>query len=189
MKPAAERELLIIAFLRDLRKKDIKVYAFVVAFLGIQLVLTLLTLKITPFYVYGMFSEIPPDPNTFHKKTIRINNKPLSDYHAPFREKLMLDVTSDYYLEIRHNNDIDILNTRLEKNYPWFTHNAIYPFLAKNIFNSDQNLEEYRDWFREKSAEILGEKPLSIQIVDTSFRLDPLTLQLSPTANELLATF
>jgi hypothetical protein len=189
MKSASEGDLLVVAFLRDLRKKDIKVYAFVLAFIGIQLVLTFAKLKVTPFYLYGMFSEPAASPNQFQLRNILINNKPLSSFRAPFREKLMLNVTCDYYVNIRQNKDVDILRSRIETKYPWFTASTLYFRFGKTIYNTKQNLEEYTSWLREKSFEITGEKVSALRIVDSIYTYDPATRQLSLTRYEEPATF
>ncbi len=150
MQAAPDRQPLILSFLGSLRKKDAKVYAFIVLFLSLQLLLTLAKFKVTPFYLYGMFSEIQPANDSFHLKTILVDGRPLSSYDRPFREYLMFNVLTDHYLDIRNNGNTDVLKTRIEKKYPWFTTLPIYPSFARSVYNSPRDLTGFETWFRQK---------------------------------------
>ncbi len=188
MQAAPDRQPLFLSFLGSLRKKDAKVYAFIVLFLSLQLVLTLAKFKVTPFYLYGMFSEIQPASDSFRLKTILVDGRPLSSYQLPFRERLMLNVLTDHYLNIRHNDNTDVLKTRIEKNYPWFTTLPFYPFFARRVYTGPSDLTNFETWFRQKLTVTPDGQP-AIIIRQSTYYFNPSLSQLVLIHHADLAAF
>jgi hypothetical protein len=178
--------VLLISFLDQLRRTDIKVFVFVLGFLFLQLFLTFVKLEAPPFFLYGMFSENIPVTDTFVTVKIMVNDQPLENYQPPLRERYLLETTAINFEDIKNNHYTDILQTRIESRYP-FIYNAVwYPGVSRKIYNSPQAINNYRGWLKTKCLNIAGTADGAVKVVRITSVLNKTTLQLNPVKNEVL---
>jgi hypothetical protein len=177
--------ILLISFLEQVRRTDIKVFVFAALFLFAQLFLTFIKLEFTPFFLYGMYSEKAAVTDTFSTLNIVVNNKPI-EYYSPLRESDMLKETAANFEEMKANNYTDPLKMRIESRYPFVYNSVLYPFISTKIYNSKKAMDDYRVWLKKKCLQIAGTENGNVLIVRTVSILNKTTLQLNPVKNEIL---
>jgi|GEM_PF-2329374 len=178
--------ILIITFLQRLKQTDYKVYFFVLGFIFIQLFLTFLKLEVTPFFLYGMYSEKIAVSDTFSEISITVNDKTLESYNSPMRERYLLETNMVNYEEMKTNNHVDILKSRIEKRYPFIYNSALYPFIKEKIYNSSQSQEQYKTWLRRKCLKIANITDGEVKVIRTTYLINKTTLQLNAIKHETL---
>jgi hypothetical protein len=183
------KRLLFFSFLHDLKKKDPKVFLVVIICVVLQLFLTFIKLEVTPFFLFGMYSEKFVATDTFSKITLLVNEKPIEFYKPPLRERNLLETNTINYVEMKRNNDTDILKTRIESRYAIIYESVLYPFFARHIYNTGVTQEQFKVWLKKKCLKIAGIDNGVVKIVEMTYVLDRATIHLNLTKNETLEVF
>lgn len=183
------RPVLFLEFFRHLRRTDKWFFFAMLAFFTLQLAFTAIKLEAAPFFLYGMFSQKLPVSDTFTTRDILINNKPLDAYRLSNREADIFAEGMNHFLEMKENNNTDVLKTRVESRYPFFYKSPVYPFFAERIYNTAAGMEAFKRWMRKKCTILTAADAVAIVITQTTYRFYPDTLQLIPVAYDTLAVF
>ncbi|RYG05996.1 MAG: hypothetical protein EOO02_02065 [Chitinophagaceae bacterium] len=163
--------ILLFAFLRRQRHYDRKLYVVVIVCMAVQLLLTLIKAEATPFLLYGMFSEKQVVTDTITSVSIRINNKPLAFYNMALREQQLLETTAGNYVQMKDNNNTDLLRTKIESRYPLIYNAGIYPWLSHRIYNTGEDQLLFKSWLKQKCLNVANAKQALVHIVRTSYLL------------------
>lgn len=138
-----------------------------------QVLCTAAKLEVTPFMLFGMYSERIPVADTYSRYQVLVGNQKLSDLELPFREKMYLHTTAENYLAQIQNDGIDPLQTRVEQRYPFFTPIPKYPYVAQHIYNKSEALAQYEEWFKKKLSNATGENTGPVTILRETYSIMP----------------
>ena len=177
---------LLFSFLRDLKQKDFIVYLFVMVCILVQLIVTVIKLNVTPFFLFGMYSEKFVASDTFSITKVLVNDKAITAYNTPLREQYLVETNAMNYIGMKRNNYTDVLKTRIEQRYPVIYKSALYPFLAQRIYNTQADQNNFKSWLKSKCLKMAGMDSGTVKIVETTYFLNRATLHLNPIRHETL---
>ncbi|HMF70125.1 MAG TPA: hypothetical protein VK616_01550 [Flavitalea sp.] len=178
--------ILLFAFLHELKQKDHKAYLLILICILIQVALTFIKLEVTPFFLFGMYSEKIAATDTFSIIRVLVNDKPIDSYNPPLREKHLLETNAANYVEMKRNNHTDILKIRIESRYAVIYNSAFYPYLAGHIYNTPMAQNNFKGWLKQKCLKIASIDDGVVKIVETTYLLNRTTLYLNPIRHETL---
>ena len=127
--------------------------------------------EITPFYVWGMYSEKENVPKNYTVYRVTTNDKPV-DYSKGYLPANRFFLTSplSYFSSIQDSTDptFDFLNRKLKGKY-----SLLKPYAFK-VLNSKQEISKFPDWYRRYLQQTTGEKikKLKVEVLETSYARD-----------------
>lgn len=173
MKQSLLHRLLLFRFFAVLKSRQPKLFYFCITLTVLQLLCTAIKLEVTPFFLYGMFSEQVSPVHNITQQKILLNGRPLEDFSLPFREQMFLETTMENYVAQKQNNETDPLRTRIENRYPFFTNLPIYPFLTNKIFNPAEALPRYEQWFLKHTGKYTGRSAPAVTVLHKNYEILP----------------
>lgn len=189
MNKRSRQDILLFSFLDEIKRNDFKAYLVIISCILFQLVLTFTKLKFTPFFLFGMFSEKVGHSDTISKLVILIDDRPIGSYKPPFAESDLLQTNAVNYINMKRNNNIDILRTRIESRYPVLYNSKYYPFFARRIYNTPEDLYHFKNWFKEKCFRVAGINSGTVKLIEKTYQVNPTTFYPTLIKNETLAIF
>jgi len=158
-------------FLYKVYRYNKKLFFLFLAFTGVTLFCNLTGFEITPFYVWGMYSqkEIPAGSYTIYR--ISVNDK-LLDYSTGYLPANRFFLTSplSYFETIKDDNDptLMFLNHKLVGNY------SFIKAFALNVMNSKNDIEKFPEWYKRYLEQTTGEKVkrLTVDVLQVSYTAD-----------------
>ncbi|MEO8583798.1 MAG: hypothetical protein ABI415_08370 [Flavitalea sp.] len=177
---------LIATFLINLWRTDRKAFLFITTFLVLQVVLALMKLEVTPIFLYGMYSEKLPVTNRFSELKIFINDTPIETYRPSFRQKALLTTNAVNYEDMKRNDHIDVLKTRMKTKYPFLFDHWIAPVFGESIYNSAEDQEKFTVWFKQKCLEMAGITTGHVKLVKSTYLYNETTQRLNLIKHETL---
>ena len=124
--------------------------------------------EITPFYVWGMYSEREIKPASYQIYKVTINDKRL-DYSTGYfaANRFFLLSPLSYYESLKESGDpmFTSLKERLGKKY-----NFLEPYIF-SFENSSQSINEFPVWYKKYLEQTTGEKiqNLKVDILNVSW--------------------
>lgn len=176
MKQSLVNRLLVLRFFTGLKTRQPKLFYFCLTLTAMQLLCTAAKLEITPFVLYGMYSEKYAPTATLSRHQVLVDGQPVSTLNLHFREKMYLQTIAENYLLQWQNGGIDPLQTRVENRYPFFTNSPIYPFASRRIYNMPTDVKAFEQWFKEKNKPHVQDSNPRISIVRQTFQVLPHSL-------------
>jgi hypothetical protein len=155
----------------------------------VQVFLTFIKLEVTPFFLFGMYSQKINATDTLSAMQVLVNDEPLVKHNPPFREKELVMTNAENYIRMVRNNGRDIVETRVEQKYPTIKRSYWYSSIAVRIFNTPEAIERFKPWFRAKCLKIAGMSDGTVRIVEATYVLNRKTMQLTLIKNETLEIF
>ena len=145
-----------------------KVYHFnknlFILFMGFAILTLFCNLKgfeITPFYVWGMFSEKETAPTEYPVFRIMVNGK-VVDYSTGYfpANRFFLQSPLSYYADAKKVGDPlqPFLEKKLKSQYLW-----LKPF-ALRVFNSQKEIQQFPVWYEKYLQQTTGEKVKSLKV-------------------------
>lgn len=127
------KDFMAKSFLAIVLRRDPRLGAFFIAFAGIQLLAQMLTAEVTPFFLYGMYSEpIHPSPE-YVRVTCHVDGRALTQEQLP-RYAGELFFSTLYRLEqLDTDGHQDLFRPFIEKRFGWLpmeTRNALVKELS-----------------------------------------------------------
>jgi hypothetical protein len=180
---------MFLHFFQHLYKRQPKLfYLFGSCFILIT-ILNLIKLEVTPFFLYGMFSEKVAIPSTITQKKLLVDGNELRTQHLWVMESLMFEETTSHYLNIKQNQGIDIVQSRVESRYPFLTNSFVYPFLKQHIYNTAADVKTFEQWIKEKCEDVINKKVNRVTIVQDTYQIHPQRTAIKHSNRETLASF
>ena len=148
-------------FLYKVYRHSKKLFFLFLVFAIFTLIANAAGFEITPFYVWGMYSEREVKPASYQIYKVTINDKPL-DYstgHFAANRFFLLSPLS-YYASLKKSGDPSF--TSLKKKL-----GEKYNFLKPYIFsfeNSPESINQFPDWYRRYLEQTTGEKIHSLKV-------------------------
>jgi hypothetical protein len=180
---------MFLPFFIQLRKNQPKLFYLFGLFFILQVFFVLIKWEVTPFFLYGMYSEKAIPSATFTENSVWLNGKKLDMNLLSGEERLLIEETTEHYLHTKGNNDIDIVKTRVEQRYGLLTNSFIYPFLKHRIYNTAADVRGYEKWLKEKCSSIINEKVDTITLKKNTYEINKQLTKLKQINSETVATF
>ncbi|MHA4845957.1 hypothetical protein ACX0G7_17405 [Flavitalea antarctica] len=182
----AAKRVLFLSFLHALKKRDFKAFVFVIVCILFQLFFTFVKLEFTPFFLFGMYSEQFTGSDTLSKIVLLVNDKPIEFYKPTPGEKSLLETNTINYVDMKRNNNTDLLKTRIESRYPFIYESVLYPYFAQRIYNTPQTQQQFKDWLKKKCSRLAGSEKVVVRIIELTYVLNRATIDPNLTKNETL---
>lgn len=155
-------------FLYKLYCYNKKLFLFFTGFAVLTLLCNLAGFEITPFYVWGMYSQKEVTPKDYPVFVITVNDKPV-DYstgYLPANRFFLLSPLS-YYANAKSAGDPTaiFLGEKLKDKF-----SLVQPF-ARRVFNSKKELSEFPAWFRRYLQQTTGNhvKALKVDVIRVKY--------------------
>lgn len=181
--------MLLIEFFKAAKKKSSLLFWGFLAIVFFQLTCTFLKIEVTPFLLYGMYSEKIPIQDEFAIAEIEVNNAPFNSTKLSSWHSDILFTGFENYNSMLQNNKTDIVKTRVEERYGFLTRSFLYPFLNNKIYNTEDDLYSFPGWFRNRFSQFAKTDVQTIRIYSSpvTFNIDSFTFTKQP--RKLIATF
>lgn len=146
-----------------------KLFLFFAAFAGLSVLGNLAGYEITPFFVWGMYSqkETPQDNYEIYKITV---NNDILDYSDGFlpENRLFLQLPLHYYSLLKNGIDPTevFLRKKLKENYE-----AVQPYISGGL-NSAKDIKEFPLWYKRYLHQATGEAVdnYTVEVLQVSYR-------------------
>jgi len=181
--------MLLIDFFKAVKKKSAVLFWSFLAITFFQLACTFLKIEVTPFILYGMYSEKIPEQTEFAIAEVEVND---SSLHSPELSDWQADILStgyENYNNMLQNNRTDIVKTRVEKRYHFLTSSFLYPFLKTRIYNNEADLDNFSKWYHDRFSQFAKIDVRTIRIYSTPVKFDRSVFTFSKQPRKLIATF
>ncbi|MDP4283010.1 MAG: hypothetical protein Q8891_01190 [Bacteroidota bacterium] len=155
-------------FLYKVYKFNKKLFIFFTGFAMLSLICNITGNEITPFYVWGMYSEKEVAPVHYEIFRVQINNN-LVDYSTGFlpENRLFLLSPLTYYASMKNAKDPTevFLKEKLKDKFA-----MIQPY-AKRVLNSQKEVNEFPSWYRRYLQQTTGKivQNLKVEVLNTSY--------------------
>lgn len=180
---------MFLSFFIYLRKNQPKLFYLFGLFFILQVFFVLIKWEVTPFFLYGMYSEKATAPITYSQTVVCVNGKELNMDQLSGEERMLIDETTEHYLHIKANNDTDIVQSRVEQRYHSLTNSFIYPFLKERIYNTPNDVPAYEKWLKKKCSSIINEKVDIVTIKKNIYEFNSELTQLKQLSSETVVSF
>lgn len=180
---------MFLHFFKNLYKRQPKLFYLFGSFCIIQLLLTFMKLEVTPFFLYGMFSEKVMPSDTLSERSVWVDGKQLKNTDLLHKEHLLIEETTKKYVLLKKNDSIDIVQTRVEVKYPFLTHSFAYPFLKTRIYNQPADMITFQHWFKATCEDLLNKKVQHITFTEDTYLINPEKTQLKLLKREVIDSF
>ncbi len=189
MKKNLLHHILLVDFFSTLFHHKRRLFYFFLFFSLIQLGLTAIKLEVTPFFLYGMFSEKTPYTGKVMHRYVFLNHIAMDSFHIASPETALLLVDLDNYLIIKNNNNEDVVKSRVESRYPFFTGSFLYPFVKNKIYNTPGKMLQFESWFKTKCSQYTGIAIHTVCIQENTYLFDAAHLSFKLIRSETVAAF
>lgn len=158
-------------FLCKVYRYNKKLFFFFLTFAVFTLFCNLAGFEITPFYVWGMYSQKEAPAKEYSIFRITSNDK-VVDYSTGYfpANRFFLISPLSYYASIKNNDDPTgiFLKQKLKDKYQW-----IRPY-AGRVLNSRKEVDEFPGWFLRYVEQTTGEKikELKVDLLLVSYEND-----------------
>jgi hypothetical protein len=155
-------------FLFKVYRHNKKLFFLFIAFAAFTLFCNLAGFEVTPFYVWGMYSQKETAPKNYTVYRVTANDKPI-DYSTGYlpANRFFLISPLSYFVEVRDSTDPTsvFVNKKLKKKFSF-----IKPYALK-VLNSKEDISEFPKWYKRYLQQTTGEKikTLKVDVLQTSY--------------------
>ena len=132
-----------------------KLFIFFAGYVVVTLLCNWKGFEITPFYVWGMYSQKEAEPSSYPVFKI-IENDKVIDYSSGYfpANRFFLQSTLSYYADTRKEGDPlqPFLEKKLKSSFVW-----LKP-LAARLVNSQYEIQQFPTWYKRYLQQTTGEK-------------------------------
>ena len=158
-------------FLTKVKERSPGLFWFLIAFCFFQAVFTLIKLEVTPFFLFGMFSEKVNVPDTVTIYRQKLNGNLLNQKDINKWEWNILTTTIENYDAQLSNNKIDVVDKRIRNKYPGIYYSSIFSSVKKNITNDSSSVNKYPDWYKQKIRQYTSENITNIEVLKENYKV------------------
>lgn len=162
------KKLISRLFLYKVYKFNKKLFTFFVTFAGLTMMGNLTGNEVTPFFVWGMYSEKEAPPTDYEIFRITVNNK-IVDYTTGYlpSNRFFLQSPLIYYTMMKNGEDPTALFLRRKLKNRFST---IQPY-ASDVLNSTKEYKEFPLWYQRYLQQTTGERiqNFKVEVLKTSF--------------------
>jgi len=183
------QKVMFLHFFKNLYERQPKLFYLFGSFCILQVLVNLIKLEVTPFFLYGMFSEKVVPSDTLTERSVWVDGQLLKNTHLWHKEHLVIDETAKKYVLIKQNDSTDIVQTRVENRYPFLTQSFLYPFLKARIYNTPSDFSDFQHWFKQACAKMLNKEVKQITIKEDTYLINPQRTELKLIHSEVIDSF
>lgn len=180
---------MFLHFFKNLYKRQPKLFYLFGSFCILQVLFSLIKLEVTPFFLYGMFSEKVMPSDTLSERSVWVDGQQLKNTHLWHKEYLVIEETAKKYALIKQNGSIDMVQTRVENRYPFLTHSFVYPFLKTKIYNKPSDMSVFQQWFKQTCADMLNKDVQQVTIKEDTYLINAARNDLKLIKREVIDSF
>ena len=158
-------------FLSSVKKKSPGLFWSLIVFCFLQLVFTLIKLEVTPFFLFGMYSEKVDAPDTVTIYRQKLNGSFLNKKNINKWEWQILVTTIENYDAQLDNKKIDVVDTRIENKYPGIYHNSIFSSIKKSITNDSLSVDKYPGWYKQKIQQYTSVDITNLEVLKETYKV------------------
>jgi len=159
-------------FLSTVKKKSPGLFWCLITFCFLQMAFTLIKLEVTPFFLFGMYSEKVTVPDTVPVYQEKLNGHLLNKKKIHRWNLDILQVGIENYNAQLFNNKIDIVDTRIKTKYPGIYHNPFFHSIKKYITNDSLSLDKFGGWCKKKIHQYTGETVRTFEVYKEIYKAD-----------------
>lgn len=150
-------------FLGHVVRTDRRVGYFFIGFVLLQCCAQLFRAEVTPFFLYGMYSEVL-DPLPAYTRTVcHVNGRQLEQSELPRYAGEFLYSTLDRYQLLEADEDTDLFGPFLEHYFSWLPTGSRTHLEDEMSFHPEEK-PAFEEWLQRYLERILDERITSIQI-------------------------
>lgn len=141
-----------------------KLFYIISSFAALTLIANITGDEVTPFFVWGMYSEKEKPVQQYELLRTTINDSTVVNIydHADTDTRFYLAAPLAYYKKIKDNNNQDpaitFLQTKLRQHY------AQIRFLEKSLFNTGPQQQAFLNWYARYLQQVTGQPVHSVRI-------------------------
>jgi hypothetical protein len=159
-------------FLLKIKEKSPGLFWCLIVFCFLQITLTLIKLEVTPFFLYGMYSEKFYVTDTISIYKEKLNGHLLSSQIMnKWEEDILRTGIENYNAQLR-NNKIDIIDTRISTKHPSIYNSRVFEIIKKHIMNDSVSLNRFPDWYKQKFYQYTGMDIKTFEVVNETYLID-----------------
>ena len=159
-------------FLSKIKKTSPGLFWCVIVFCFLQLSFTFIKLEVTPFLLYGMYSEKFKVSDTISIYKMKLNGDVLKS-QSMIRWKLdILQTSMENYKAQLDNNKIDIVDTRIRIKYPAIYKSGLFRAIKKYIMNDSLILYQFPEWYKQKIHQYTGGTVNTYEVFKETYTID-----------------
>lgn len=146
-------------FLYKVYKVDKRLFFFLTSFFLLTLFANILGDEVTPFFVFGMYSEKEKEQRTYEVLKVIINDSiDLAKSDDAYYNNPLVKASLFYYISIKQNGGVDptisFLKSKLKQHY------SIIQCIERRVFNDQKDIEAFIPWYTNYMEQIIR-KPVN----------------------------
>ena len=128
------------------------------------LVLHLLKIQFTPFFIYGMYSKKVDYKESYEVYEFEVNGKKVLAQSLGNEQMELAIGPLTYYLNHLENVGVDPVEKFVLSKRPNWRHSELYQSIAEQVFKNDENMEEFPSWYKNVMQGLLSYKIESLDV-------------------------
>lgn len=162
-------------FLQKLKKEFPVFYWLILCFCFLQIAFTCIKLEVTPFLLYGMYSQKhePTDTVVVYQHIADGTVIPYNKLNH-WQNDILL-TTADNYYKIVQNKNVDGVDTRIQEKYSAIYNTSIFQTAKKYIINDSAAVKIYPDWYKSRLEDYLKQPVQHYQLQRQTYVVNPST--------------
>ena len=150
-------------FLGHVVRTDRRVGYFFIGFVFLQCFAQFFRAEVTPFFLYGMYSEVLDPLPTYTRTVCHVNGRQLEQTDLPRYAGEFLYSTLDRYQLLEMNEGSDLFAPFLARHFSWLPADTRTHLEERMSFHPEEK-PAFEKWLHRYLERILGEPITSIQI-------------------------
>lgn len=152
------------SFLGRVLASDRRLGLFFLAFAAIQSMAQLFTADVTPFFLYGMYSDVLHPEPTYVRVACHVDGKPLVQEDMPRNAGELFFSTLYRFEQLDANGNEDLFKPFLDKRFGWLSETTRADLAARLSYRPEQR-PALESWVHRYLERVLG-KPIGTIWID-----------------------
>jgi hypothetical protein len=159
-------------FLSKVKKDSPGLFWCLIVFCFFQIAFTLIKLEITPFFLFGMYSEKLETSDKVSVYKVKLNDHLLNRNDIKKWDFDILIMAIENYNAQFLNNKIDVVDTRIKTRYPDVYKSHIFSSMKRYIMNDSSNLDKFRGWYKRKIRQYTKEDVKTFEVYKETYKIN-----------------
>jgi len=159
------------SFLGRVWLKDRRLGLFFIGFTSIQLLAQLMTADVTPFFLYGMYSDVLHPEPTYVRVACHVDGEPLVQEDMPRYAGELFFSTLYRFEQLDANGNEDLFKPFLDKRFGWLPENTRHVLAARMSYRTEQR-PALESWMHRYLERALGRSIGTVRIDREIYRYE-----------------
>lgn len=152
------------SFLGRVLARDRRLGLFFIAFASVQLLAQLVTADVTPFFLYGMYSDVLHPEPTYVRVACHVDGEPLVQEDMPRYAGELFFSTLYRFEQLDANGNEELFKPFLDKRFGWLSESTRTDLAARMSYEPEQR-PALEGWVHRYLVSVLGE-PIGTVTID-----------------------